>query len=118
MVFRKWDELPVGEFLSRGHVFLYRTSNLWRDNYPRVVGEALAAGLPVLSEPRDGTRDRIVHGDTGFYCVDYDGFLYALRLLRRKEEYRLEMGKRAREWAIKNLHPDRWHDVLYEIVGA
>lgn len=116
MKFYKWDEIPVTEFLSKGHIYLYRTSNLWRDNYPRVVAEALAAGLPVLSEPRDGTKDRIQHGDTGFHCVDYDGFLYAVKLLQRKEKYRSAMGLKAKEWARERLNPRRWVDVISEVL--
>jgi ADP-heptose:LPS heptosyltransferase len=112
MVFHKWDAMPVTDFLARGHVYLYRTSNLWRDQYPRVVAEALAVGLPVLTEPRDGTKDRVQHGDTGFYCVDYDGFRYALKMLERKEDYRHTMGQRAREWAVKNLDPRKWVEVI------
>ena len=112
MVFHGWDSMPVTEFLSRGHVYLYRTSNLWRDQYPRVVGEALAAGLPVIAEPRDGTRDRVVHGDTGFYAVDYDGIKYALKLLERKEAFRYEMGRNAKDWARMNLDPRRWADLI------
>ena len=115
MVFHKWDAMPVEKFLAQGHVYLYRTSNLWRDQYPRVVGEALAAGLPVLTEPRDGTKDRVQHGDTGFYCVDYDGFEYALRILERKEDYRHEMGLTAREWARYNLDPRKWIKVLEDV---
>lgn len=108
----KWDEMPVVDFLAGGHVYLYRTSNAWRDQYPRVVAEALAAGLPVLTEPRDGTRDRVQHGDTGFYCVDYDGWRYALRLLARKERLRRAMGRAAREWAQRNLDPMNWVRVI------
>jgi glycosyltransferase involved in cell wall biosynthesis len=118
MRFYKWDEIPVTEFLSRGHVYLYRTSNAWRDQYPRVVAEALAAGLPVLSEPRDGTKDRIQHGDTGFHCVDYDGWCYGLKLLARKEAYRRDMGRHAREWAEHNLNPARWVEVIEEILSG
>uniref|UniRef100_A0A6M3IS02 Putative glycosyltransferase n=1 Tax=viral metagenome TaxID=1070528 RepID=A0A6M3IS02_9ZZZZ len=115
MVFHKWDSMPVEEFLARGHVYLYRTSNLWRDQYPRTVAEALAAGLPVLTEPRDGTRDRVMYGDTGFYCVDYDGFRYALKLLQRKEGYRQRMGRNAKDWARTNLDPRRWVEIVEEV---
>jgi ADP-heptose:LPS heptosyltransferase/glycosyltransferase involved in cell wall biosynthesis len=118
MKFYKWDEIPVAEFLSKGHMYLYRTSNLWRDNYPRVVAEALAAGLPVLSEPRDGTKDRIQHGDTGFHCVDYDGFLYAIKLLQRKEKYRIAMGVKAKEWAMEKLNPKRWVQTIEEVLST
>lgn len=112
MIFHKWDSMLVPKFLSRGHVFLYRTSNAWRDQYPRVVAEALAAGLPVLTEPRDGTADRVRYGDTGFYCVDYDAYVYALKALIRKEGYRFQMGMKAKEWSRDNLNPSKWVEVM------
>ncbi|GAH14995.1 unnamed protein product, partial [marine sediment metagenome] len=68
MIFYKWNEIPVSEFLGNAHCFLYRTSNAWRDNYPRVLGEAMAAGLPSISENRDGPASRIIHGETGFFA--------------------------------------------------
>ena len=108
MVFHKFDSLSVEEFLSRGHLYLYRASNKWRDNYPGVVAEALAVGLPVLTEPRDGTKDRVQHGNTGFHCIDYDGFKYAIKLLKRKEDYRYSMAGDAKTWAKNNLDPREW----------
>jgi len=116
MVFHKWNAMDVGDFLGCGHIYLYRTSNKWRDQYPRVVAEALAAGLPVLSEPRDGTKDRQDFGNIGFSCIDFDGFLYAIRLLQRKENYRHHMGMRAKDWARVNLDPRRWVSVIEEII--
>jgi len=112
MKFYKFNEIPVEEFLARGHVYLHRMSNAWRDQYPRVVAEALAAGLPVLSEPRDGTKDRIIHGNTGFYCCHYDEYLLNLKTLKRKEGLRSTMGQFAKDWARQNLDPRRWLDVL------
>jgi len=118
MVFHKWNAMSVSQFLSRGHIYLYRTSNAWRDQYPRVVAEALAAGLPVLSEPRDGTKDRMDFGNIGFHCVDYDGFLYAIKLLQRKEGYRHHMGMRAKDWARQNLDPRKWVEVIEEVLSG
>lgn len=116
MVFHKWNAMSVSDFLKRGHVYLYRTSNAWRDQYPRVIAEALAVGLPVLTEPRDGTKDRVIHGDTGFYCVDYDGFLYALKMMQRKEDYRVHLCRNAKDWARINLNPNKWVNTLEEIL--
>lgn len=118
MKFWKWDAMPVEEFLSRGHVYLYRTSNMWRDQYPRVVAEALAAGLPVLTEPRDGTKDRVIYGDTGLYCIDYDQYKLALATFKRKEQARRSMGMYAKDWARQNLNPKRWVEVLDSILEA
>jgi len=118
MKFHKWNSMPVDKFLSRGHIYLYRTSNMWRDNYPRVMAEALASGLPVLTEPRDGPLDRVQYGDTGFYCVDYDNYLYAIKLLQRKEDYRHKMGMNAKDWARENLDPNRWVDIVGGLLGS
>lgn len=115
-VFHKFDSISVTEFLGRGHVYLHRTSKMWRDQYPRSIAEALAAGLPILGEPRDGVKDRIVHGITGFYCIDYDGFLYSLKLLKRKENLRFDMGTEAKKWAKNNLDPKQWVDVINNLV--
>jgi glycosyltransferase involved in cell wall biosynthesis len=116
MIFHKWDSMPVTEFLSRGHVYLYRTSNKWRDQYPRGVAEALAVGLPVLTEPRDGTRDRVDNGNTGLHCIDYDGFLYAVKILKRKEDMRKSMGMNAKDWARANLDPKLWVSTIEEVL--
>jgi hypothetical protein len=112
MVFHEWNSLPVTDFLARGHIYLYRTSNKWRDQYPRVVAEALAAGLPVLTEPRDGTKDRVDNGNTGIHCIDYDMFLDALKKLSRKEDMRKAMGMNDKDWARQNLDPKKWVEVI------
>jgi ADP-heptose:LPS heptosyltransferase len=116
MVFHKWDSMPVTDFLRRGHVYLYRTSNQWRDQYPRCVAEALAVGMPILTEPRDGTHDRVEHGDTGMYCCDYDAFRLHLNAYHRKEDFRFKTGLNAKEWAKKNLDPKRWVDTIESIL--
>jgi glycosyltransferase involved in cell wall biosynthesis len=116
MIFKKWNSMPVTEFLEKCHLFLYRTSNAWRDNYPRVLAEALAAGIPALVEPRDGCKDRVVHGLNGLYCIDYDAFLYGIKLLQRKEDMRHAMGMTAKDWAKENLDPSKWIDIIENLV--
>ena len=115
MVFHRWNSMPVDKFLSRGHVYLYRSSNAWRDMFPRTIAEALAAGLPILSEPRDGSKDRIEHGITGFYCTHYDEYLLNLKTLYRKENMRYAMADTSKQWARKNLDPRRWVEIIEEI---
>jgi glycosyltransferase involved in cell wall biosynthesis len=115
MKFYKFNEISVEEFLSHGHVYLHRMSNAWRDQYPRVVAEALAAGIPIISEPRDGTKDRIIHGNTGFYAVHYDEFLLHIKTLKRKEGLRRKMGQAAKDWARLNLDPRKWVEVIEDV---
>jgi glycosyltransferase involved in cell wall biosynthesis len=116
-VFHKWNSMPVTEFLRRGHVFLYRCSNSWRNQFPRNLGEALASGLPAIVEPRDGDKDRVIYGNSGYYATDFDGFLYALKLMQRKDEYRKKMGMFAKDWARQNLDPNKWVSIIEEIDG-
>jgi glycosyltransferase involved in cell wall biosynthesis len=75
----------------------------------------LAAGLPILCEPRDGPADRVIHGDTGFHCVDYDMYLDALKKFHRKEKLRHAMGMFAKDWAKVNLDPRKWVDIVNEV---
>jgi len=114
--FYKFDEIPVTEFLAKGHIHLDRYSNLWFPNYPRVLAEALAAGLPCLGEPRGGQMDRIIHGQTGFLCIDFDQFAEVIKKLHRKEDFRFKMGLAARKWAKDNLNPQRWVETINRLL--
>lgn len=118
MVFHEWNSMSVPEFLGRGHLYMDHLSNDWRHQYPRTIGEALAAGLPVLCEPRDGALDRVQYGDTGFYCVDYDEYKESIRKLQRKEGARQKMGRYAKDWARQNLRPENWVEVITEILNG
>jgi len=113
--FWKWNEIPVKDFLSRGHVFLYRTSNAWRDQYPRVIAEALASGLPCLVEPRDGPMDRIVYGYNGFHCITINDYINQLKLLEDNESLRLHMSKNCSTFAKEKLDPYKWVDLIENI---
>jgi glycosyltransferase involved in cell wall biosynthesis len=115
-----FDEIPVTEFLARGHVWLYRTSQLWEDNYPRVHAEALAAGLPCLVEPRYGTLERTKEnvGSVGYLCTHYDEFQLHLKTFLRKEKFRQDMGLAAKEYALNNLKPEKWIEVIEEALSS
>jgi glycosyltransferase involved in cell wall biosynthesis len=114
--FYKWNQIPVTEFLSSAHVFLYRVSDDWRDQYPRCMGEALAAGLPCIGEPRDGPMDRITYGQTGFYGITTSDYISHIKLLYNNENLRQEMSKAARNFATKQLDPRRWVTELEKVI--
>jgi len=116
MVFYKWDSIPVSEFLSQGHIYLYRTSNLWRDNLPRGMIEAMAVGLPIIGEPRDGPYDRIIHGRNGMYACHYDEFKLHIKTLQRKEDMRREMGLFGKNHAKSHYNPEEWCNVIENLV--
>lgn len=106
--FYRWNEMPVEKFLSSGHLYLYRVSKSCRDQGPRVICEAMAAGLPCISEPRDGPRDRISHGENGFYAIENCDYISKIKILKEKESLRKEMSLRAREYAKNNFRPEAW----------
>ena len=115
--FYRWNEISVTDFLARGHIYLDRCSDEWRHNFPRTCAEALSAGLPVIAEQRDGWKDRIIHGDTGFLSIHDNDFEDKLELLARKEDYRLAMGNAAREYAKEKLDPRRWVGLVKELIN-
>lgn len=114
MVFHKWNAMPVEDFLSRGHLYLDHLSNDWSHSYPRTVGEAMAAGLPIICEPRDGQMDRVGrrYGDSGLLAVDYDEFCEGIRKFQRKEKWRQEVGRFNKDWARTNLRPEKWVEII------
>lgn len=118
MVFYKWDEMPVEEFLSKGHLYLDYLSNDWRHSYPRTIGEAMAVGLPILCEPRDGQMARVggQYGDSGLLCIDYDEFKEGIKKFQRKEKWRQAVCQFNKDWAKKNLDPRKWVDIIEGLV--
>ncbi len=117
MIFRKFNEMPVEQFLSRGHCYLMRSSNHWRDMYPRVHGEAICSGLASIIEPRDGTAERLFRevGNVGFFACHFDEFLLHLLTLERKRDLQYEMGRYAKEWGRRNLDPQVIIDKIEEL---
>ena len=60
------NEIPVGKFLSKASCFLYTLPDGYADQGPRVVMEAMAAGLPVITEKRCGMKDRVTDAEGWF----------------------------------------------------
>lgn len=87
----------VEQYYNRASVFAFTSSS---EGFPNVVGEALAAGLPVVSyDCIAGPSEMITDGENGFLVPVFDDELFKLRLqtLIDNEELRVEMGKKARE---------------------
>jgi len=51
------------DFLASIDCFFYRTHPAWHETFGRVVFEALASGLPVVTEPGHGYSDKLTHGE-------------------------------------------------------
>jgi glycosyltransferase involved in cell wall biosynthesis len=114
--FYKWDQISVPEFLSLGHTYLYRVAKTLRDQGPRCICEAMASGLPCISEPRDGPRDRIKHGYNGFYAIETIDYISKLKLMEKNDEMRISMGYNAKENAINKFIPSQWVNKIEEFL--
>jgi len=59
--------IPVHEFFQKIHVLIHRTGGS-RENWPRIVLEAWASGVPVIVDNDYGVAEMVRDGETGF-CV-------------------------------------------------
>jgi len=96
-------EITAQEFLSRIGIFLQINHERYIEMSPRVVVEAMMAGLPVIAENRDGAKDQIIHGETGFLSNNQKDTKKYLSLLLNDKKLRQTIGKNAKEFALKHF---------------
>lgn len=87
----------VNEYLLKSKIFAFTSE---REGFPNVVGEAMAAQLPVVSyDCVAGPRDMIDDGINGYLVPVYDDKLFVEKLnhLMTNEEERKIMGEKASE---------------------
>lgn len=96
---RPRGDLP--EFLAGLDCFFYRTSLHYLENIGTVIVEAMASGLPVVAHRQGGYVDIVHHGENG-YLFDTNEEAYAfLHELSLHPSLVQEMGRNAREMALK-----------------
>jgi len=105
------NALSVPEFLAEGNCFWYILPTDYSDMGPRVIVEAMAAGLPVIADNKDGAKDRITP-ETGWLCntaEEYYDIVKGINHLMLEDK-----GKAAKERARKEFDPNKWIDILGE----
>jgi glycosyltransferase involved in cell wall biosynthesis len=98
-------ELPVAEFLKRGNCFWHPLPPGYSDQGPRVIVEAMAAGLPVVADNRDGAKDRVTP-ETGWLCDSLEDYPTIFASISGRDL--VEKGKAARERARTCFDPEQW----------
>lgn len=84
------------------------------EGHPRVVLEALSAGLPVVTTDRGAIAETVVDGESGFVLSDPDPAEIADRLIRllRNDRLRDEMASAARERYLSHFTQARADQLL------
>jgi glycosyltransferase involved in cell wall biosynthesis len=103
------DMEKVTEFLSKGNLFWYLLPEGYTDQGPRVIVEAMAAGLPVIAENKDGAKDRVTT-ETGWLIDSHEKVIDLLHSidfsqLRKK-------GKAARRRAENMFVANKWYELI------
>lgn len=105
--------VPPPEFLEGASAFWYPLGANKTEQGPRVIVEAMYAGLPCLVDDREGPADRVV-GGTGWRVADHRQYARVLRKAREPELR--ERGEAARDHAVRNFNPADWADWLESLV--
>ncbi len=96
----------VADYYKKSKIFAFTSSS---EGFPNVIGEAMAAGLPVIAfDCVAGPSDLIEDGKNGFLIplFDNDKFTEKLSELMQNEPMQTEMGEKSRQ-LIEKFSPDR-----------
>jgi glycosyltransferase involved in cell wall biosynthesis/GT2 family glycosyltransferase len=103
-------------FYASFDIFVHMNKQGVTDSWGRVVSEAMASGIPVVSENRGGPAEQVDHGVNGFLCDNGDEFEHYLVMLAKDPAMRYEMGMKAREKAAKEFGIDRLRNETMGII--
>ena len=88
----------VPRFLLAADIGLHLTET-WEEVHSLAILEMLAAGLPIVSQPRGCLPELVRSGVNGFLAEDESDVRAAIELLACSSELRLTFGRRSREMA-------------------
>jgi glycosyltransferase involved in cell wall biosynthesis len=101
----------IANFLGIGNLFWYSLPEGYMDMGPRVILEAMAAGLPILADAWGGAIDRVT-SDCGWLCSSKIEHLAVIRNITADDLKR--RGEAARQRAKDEFIPEAW---IKEIIG-
>ena len=105
------NEPEIKEYLKLGNCFWYNLPEGYTEGGPKVVMEAQAAGLPVITDNHSGMKDRVAPG-TGWLCNKFEDYLTVIKQITPDdlESY----GMNAKAHARAEYDPMNW---IKEIIG-
>jgi glycosyltransferase involved in cell wall biosynthesis len=95
---------------------IYLHTSLW-EGMPLSLIEAMTAGLPAVVTDVIGNRDVVEHSVTGFIGKNEEDIASYLKILIKNKDLRLEMGKAAREDALRRFSLPRLRKDILELYG-
>lgn len=108
---RTADPKVIAQFLSCGNLFWYSLPKGYMDQGPRVILEAMAAGLPILADSWGGAVDRVTP-ECGWLFSEKEDHAEILKSITSKELK--QKGESSREHARANFSTQAW---LNNILG-
>lgn len=105
----------VEKYYLESEIFAFTSSS---EGFPNVVGEAMSAGLPVVSyNCVAGPSDMIEDGVTGYLIEPFEDDEFAARLeeLMENRDLRIKMGAASRD-KIRNFSVDKIGEQFYEFI--
>ncbi len=108
-------QMQMEEIYLRSSIFAFTSSS---EGFPNVIGEAMSAGMPVLSfDCVAGPSELIKDGHNGFLVPLFDSETFEARLdlLIKDEELRHELGSNARE-SIKEFSVEKVTEAIYQFI--
>ena len=106
----------LSELLSRATIFVL--PSYYQEGIPKVLIEASACGIPIITTDHPGCRDAVIEGKTGLLVEarNNEVIVTALNKLLDNHEYSAEMGRQAHQYAKEKFDEKkviRQHYSLY-----
>ena len=99
------NQQQVIQAMQTADAFLFPSRS---EGFGLVVTEAMSCGLPVIITDGSALAELVDHNSTGFLCKkdSIDEFVQTIQYLRQNPNVCIEVGKQAREVAIKKFNID------------
>lgn len=105
------DDAPARAAKLAG-AWIYVAYSGTSQDFPLMLAEAMALGLPCVAWDSPQIRNVLRHGETGLLCSTPNQLLASIAQLIDSPELRRNMGRAAHEDAARRFHPAQLRDLL------